>query len=347
MAITLLPPSPNGEITHLNVREKVNEVALAVNEVELGNVPQAQFVYTKPLGGLRFLDEASGYEYFVNRRDVAGQALGAVFGNLDSPDGNYLATSEEGGFNVCHKTDVDLVQTIGNLTSSNYIEGTVFSFVVTSEEVKPYGIQVLNFVGGTDVDFSNIGFDTRILDATGTVVYSDIQQREAFLSDPSASPFRISSVGGVVTLPASQPFPMDSSTPYTVEYTFASPVRLQGDGAQPALLMQGKRLEYYPVNYTGEVGFYTSDFIALTNAEYKVDASGGAIIVDVHPTVKSFWIGDEDETWTDTNTVTLRTESADLVFGTAERKKSWHIIKKGTNYLIYKANGDLHRITPV
>ena len=314
----------------------------AVEELvgQLGGGFTDQLVYTKALGGVRFLDEASGFEYFVNRRDVSGAALGAVFGNFDSPDGNFLATSEAGGFEVCQKTNTDTSQILGNISSTNYIENTVFSFLVTSSEVKPYGIQALKFEGETDLDFTDIGFDTRILDSTGNYVYSDIQSKAIFDADPSSSKFRVSSVSGLVTLPMSQPFPMDSSTSYTIEYTFASPIRLKGDGAQPTLIMSGKQLEYFPVNYAAEVEVYTSNFVARSGRSYKIDTSGGSVVATVHPTVKSVTIGDFDDTWDNVNSFTLDFDSlGTLTFNTPNKGLRLEVIKYNNTYRVYNGEG--------
>jgi hypothetical protein len=331
-----MAPSPeNGNLSLYRIE---NEIVEFVGEVGGGYTDQ--LVYTKALGGLRFKDEASGFEYFVNRRDVSGQALGAVFGNLDSPDGNYLATSEEGGFNVCQKTDVDITQDIGNAASNNYIDSSIFTFVMTSDQVRPYGAQVLSFVGETDVDFSDIGFDVRILDSTGTYVYSDIQSKAVFDSDPSASPFRLSSTAGVVTMPISQPFPMDSDTSYTIEYIFASPIRLKGDGGQPALTVNAKRLEYYATNYQAVTEINTSNFIAESGRNYKVDTSGGTVTASVHPTVKSLFIGDYELTWSNSNPFILDFGAlGTLQFGTAQKGKKLEVIQHGATYRVYDSNG--------
>ena len=384
MTIDLLPASPNGEITHNDARLKTNEVATFLNDnlnlddrysikpidggvgslpnalglyeavsgVEslvgaLGNAYTSQIVFTKGLGGLRFFNGSDGFEYFISRRDVSGDALGATFGN---PDGsNYFSTKETGGLTVYHQTNTITSQQLGNAGSVAYIDSDSFSFQVTSDQARPYGALVLSFTGETDVDFADVPFDTRILDSTGTIVYSDIQNSEVWGVDPqppSNPRFKLSSNAGVVILPAAQPFPMDDGTTYTVEYRFKQAIRLKGDGAQPALLMEGKRLEYYPINYTAEVGIETSDFTVISGGNYKVDTSGGAVVATVHPTVKSATFGDFASTWTGANDLTVSTDIGDIIFNNNENGASYQIIRNGAEWRIYNADGSLHEVTP-
>ena len=347
-----------------NLRDDLGTYSIAVNPVngnlefsntisgvtefvgEAGGGYTDQLVFTKPLGGVRFQDQG-GFEYFAVRRDVSGDTLGAVFGNLDTTSGNFLATSEAGGITVCAKTDVDLQQQIGNPASTAYIEGTLFSFPVTSDQVKPYGGLFQGFTAGfTDVDFVDVPFDTRILNSSGTVVYSDIQPIAIFQADPGASKFKLSSTAGVVNLPPSQPFPMDSGDTYTVEYEFATPIRLKGDGAIPSLTMNSKRLEYYPLDYQAFVEVDTADFVATSGSHYKVDTTGGTVTATVHPTVKSVEVGDFGLTWTNANPFILSTSVGDLTFGTSEKGKLFEVIKYGASYRVYNADGSFHSETP-
>jgi len=323
------------------------EGAITVFIGEIGGGFTDQLVFIKPLGGLRFKDATSGFEFFVCRRDVSGDALGAVFGNFDTVTGNFFATSDTGGLTVCQKTDTDIVDNIGNAGSSNFIESTLFSFQYTSDQVKPFGALVQNFVGETDVDFVDVPFDTRILDSTGVTLYSDIQNIELFQQNPSASPFKLTSVAGVVTLPASQPFPMDSASTYTIEYEFATAIRLKGDGAQPALAVNSKRLEYFAVNYRGGTEIKTANFIAESGHSYKVDTSGGVITATAHETVESVNIGDFDLTLGSPNNFILDFGAlGTIIFGTQEKGNSFEVVRFNSGYRVYNADGSLHSTLP-
>lgn len=379
--ISKLISSPSGEITHLNVREKTNEIidfTYLVNldnryEIKpaptgLGSRPDAlglyetvasveslvggmgttftdQMVFTKAYGGVRFYNESDGFEYFGLRRNTSDDAKGVVVGSPD--DENYVVTKQTGGLTVYHVTDTDITQQLGNPASTNYIEATTFSFQVTSDQAKPFGILALLFNAETDTPFSDVPFDTRILNAAGTEVYSDIQNSAVWDVDPqpSGNPrFKLSSIGNTVVLPMSQPFTMYSGTTYTIEYRFKTPIRLKGDGAQPALVMGGKQLEFYPINYTSTVGVENSDFTVISGGEYKVDTTGGAIVATVHPTVKSAWFGDYAGTWSNTNTLTVQTDTGNIVFGNANQGKRFQIVRDGATWRIYNADGSLDSV---
>ncbi len=306
-----------------------------------------QYVFFKALGGVRFADTETNIEYFALRRDLTGDALGAVFGNLDTNTGNFFATSDVGGLTICQKTDTDIQQQLGNPASLNFIESTFFSWTVTSDQVLPYGAQTLFSVGETDVDFVDNPFDVRILDSTGTIVYSDIQNLDVWLIEPQPEgdpKFKMSSAAGVVTLPMSQPFPMDSSETYTVEYRFKNAIRLKGDGVQPALVMHSKRLEYYPWDYTAQVPVHVADFDVFSGQDYKIDTTAGAVTGTVHPTVQSATFGDYNLTWDNADPFILSTDVGSLNFGTSEKGKIFQMFKEGATYRIYNADGSLHAV---
>jgi len=343
-----IKPVPDGVGSNpeaLGLYETVSGVESFIGAI--GDTFSGQLVFTTPLGGVRFFNESDGFEYFISRRDVSGDALGATFGN---PDGaNYFSTRQDGGLTVYHVTATDIDQQLGNAGSLNYIEADTFSFQVTSDQVRPNGNLVLTFTGETDVDFVDVPFDTRIFDSTGTEVYSKIQNSEVWDVEPQpvGDPrFTLSSAAGVVVLPASQPFPMDSATTYTVEYRFKQNIRLKGDGPQPALLMAGKQIEYYPINYTATIGQSTVDFNVISGGEYKIDTSGGPIVATVHPTVKSAWFGDYASTWSNTNSLTLSTDLGDIVFGNPENGKRFQVVRNGAGWRIYNADGSLHATAP-
>ena len=139
---------------------------------------------------------------------------------------------------------------------------------------------------------------------------------------------------------------MDSSTTYTVEYRFATPIRLKGDGVQPAMLMNGKRMEFYNFNYTHEVLVKDAGFIVESGGDYKVDTTNGPITATVHPTVKSAWFGDSASTWNNTNKLTVVTDAGDITFGNPEQGKRFQVISTATGWSIYNADGSLHGTTP-
>ena len=165
MAITTLPPSPYGSptFTHNDARLKINEVVDDSNLIDLTGgyfvkidpistllslyqlvegveVLQGSwatgrtdtFVFTKAAGGLRYT-HSDGSEYFAIHRSLIGETRGAIFGNLDSSDGNFIATDSAGGLFIYHKTSDIIFQEIGNQASTNYIEDTFFTWQVTSD----------------------------------------------------------------------------------------------------------------------------------------------------------------------------------------------------------------------
>ena len=196
------------------------------------------------------------------------------------------------------------------------------TFDITSDQVLPYGALIRRFEGFTDVPFSDVYFDIRLLNQAGTEVYSDIQNLAVWEADPEAanSPaFKLSSDGLNVTIPMPQQFPMNSECTYKMELRLKTPIRLKGDGALPALEAIGPRLEYYPVNYTEKVSHETADFVAESGAHYKVEIGGAPINVEVHPTVESVFIGDYAATFDNSNLLTLQTAFGDVTFGTSRQ----------------------------
>ena len=387
MPITTLPPSPYGSptFTHDDARLKINEVVDNSNLIDMddghlvrvdedsgllslfhkvegvdvfigawGGGLTDQYVFDKAAGGLRFT-HSDGSQYFAIHRSLLGGSRGAIFGNLDSgPDGNFIATEDSGGVPIYHKTSAVIFQEIGNQASTNFIEDTFFTWQVTSDQVLPYASQLRRFECTTDVGFTDVPFDVRILDENGVELFSDIQNLEVWEEEPQPPgdpTFVLSSVGGVagrVNMPMSQPLVVDSGTTITVEYRFKTAVRLKGDGTLPAMRVRSRRIEFYPVDYTREVPFMTADFVAETGVEYRVDTSGGTVVATLHPTVRSIWVGDFETTWTNiTGEFHIDYGGVSpIVFGTPEKGQRFQIVQSNGTFRIYNPDGSLHSVVP-
>lgn len=209
----------------------------------LGSVETDKFLTNEAMGGYRYKHptEVTGIgqatEYFMMRMSPSGDGKSTVHGNYDAAEPNLLA-SNSAGFKLSLKSDTDSWFTVEG--GDQYFETTGFSLPILATDDSLITHMTLT----TDTAFVDVPFNVKIMDETGTVVYSKHQWQQLYDNrTEEQQKFKISGEVGAVSLPMPQPFPFAEGDNYNVVYEFKQPVRLLGNGVFPNAILRGKRLE--------------------------------------------------------------------------------------------------------
>lgn len=83
----------------------------------------------------------------------------------------------------------------------------------------------------------------------------------------------------------------------------------------------------------------TAGFLVGNGLRYLVDTSGGALTVTIDATVETFWIGDYDNTWTNTNTVSVVVGVDTIVLNMSNRNEVFMFTRQGSVFRVYDGSG--------